>query len=196
MKTIFKVMMLFALVAFANTVMAVGNLKVNILPLNEEKALVAISSLTGSTLQIKVEDDMGRVVYFKETADPSDNYRKVYNFSYLEDGEYNLSVVSNNLTTERAFEIRHGKIKVGDEKTTIEPFFAYEDGYLKLSYLNFAEENMTLYFLEDNQLIYSKKIGNDFNVSEALNLSKLGEGNYVAVLAGRDKEFSYPIEIK
>jgi len=51
MKTMLKVTLLFALVAFANTLFATGNLKVNMLPINDEKAVVAISR----KLQIKVQ---------------------------------------------------------------------------------------------------------------------------------------------
>jgi hypothetical protein len=187
---------MFAFVAFANTLFAVGNLKVNIIPLSSEKAVVAISSLTNSNLKISVTDDMGRLVYFKETTDPGANYRKVYNFSDLEEGKYNLSVVSDNLTTERQFEISNKTITVGEEKTMLEPFFTYEDGYLKFSYLNFNKENVSLYFFDKNELVYSKKIGRDFNVNSALNLSKLREGNYVAILAAGGKEYKYPIDIR
>lgn len=196
MKTILKVTLLFAFVAFANTLFAVGNLKVNIIPLSSEKAVVAISSLTDSNLKISVTDDIGRLVYYKETTDPSANYRKVYNFSDLEDGKYNLSVVSDNLTTERQFEISNKTITVGEEKTMLEPFFSYEDGYLKFSYLNFNKENVSLYFFDKNELVYSKKIGRDFKVNSALNLSKLKEGNYVAILAAGGKEYKYPIDIR
>jgi hypothetical protein len=196
MKTILKVTLLFAFVAFANTLFAAGNLVLNIIPLSSEKAVVAISSLTDSNLKISVTDDVGRLVYYKETTDSSPNYRKVYNFSNLEEGKYNLSVVSDNLTTERPFEINHKTITVGEEKTMLEPFFTYEDGYLKFSYLNFNKENVTLYFFDKNQLVYSKKIGRDFTINSALNLSKLREGNYVAILSAGDKEYKYPIDIR
>jgi hypothetical protein len=195
MKTILKVMMMFALVAFANSLFATGNLKVNILPLSSEKALVAISSFNKSNLKISVEDQMGRIVYYKETTDSSNTYRKVYNFSDLENGAYNLTVVSDGLTTERSFQISENKIQVGAEKTTIEPFFGFENGILKCTYLNFPEENITLNFYANDQLVYSKKIGRNFNVVEALNLSKLDKGSYIAILAAGDKEYSYNINI-
>jgi hypothetical protein len=100
------------------------------------------------------------------------------------------------MTTEREFQMKYGKIKVGTEKTALEPFFAFEDGLLKCSFLNFNHEKTALYFMKDNQLLYSKEIGKNFTVSEALNLSKLDEGNYTAVLASGEKEYAYSIEIK
>lgn len=195
MKTTLKVMMMFAFVAFVNTLFASGNLKVNIIPLKAEKAVVDILSLNNSSLKISVEDNMGRIVYYKETFESGNNYRKVYNFSDLEDGMYNLSVVCNDLTTVRPFQIKHGEIIVGEEKTTIEPFFGYEDGILKYTYLNFPKDNLTLNFYDENQLIYSKKIGRNFNVVEALNLSKLDKGNYIAILSAGEKEYTYEIHI-
>jgi len=196
MKTILKVTFLFALVAFANTLFASGNLKVNMLPVDSEKALVAISALSNSNFNITIVDQKGQIVYYQEATDQGTGYRKVYNFSDLEDGTYKLTVASDNLTAERQFNKSHGQIKVGEEKTTLEPFFGYEAGILRCSYLNFGKEDMTLHFFKNNELIYTKNIGRDFNVQQALNLSKLDKGNYEAVLYAGEKQFTYPIQIQ
>lgn len=196
MKTILKVTLMFAFVAFANTLFASGNLKVNIQPLSAEKAIVAISSLTESNLKIKVEDSRGLIVYYKEVADPAGDYKKVFDFSDLEAGQYKLSVESDRLTAEREFEIKNWKIEVGDEKTTLEPYFGYNDGLLRCSYLNFPKENLTLNFYSQKQLLYTKEMGRNFNVNEALNLSKLDKGTYTAVLSTKDKDYTYDVEIK
>ncbi|MBW8324877.1 MAG: hypothetical protein K0M50_08950 [Prolixibacteraceae bacterium] len=196
MKTILKVTLAFAFVAFANTLFAIGNLKVNIQPISAEKALVAISSLTDSNLKITVEDSSGRIVYYKEVAEPTGDYQKIYDFSDLEAGNYKLSVESDRLTAERSFEIKNWKIEVGKETTSLEPFFGYNDGLLRCSYLNFQKENLTLYFYDKQQLIFTKEIGRNFNVSEALNLSKLDKGTYTAVLSTNKKDYSYNLDIK
>jgi hypothetical protein len=195
MKTILKVTIMFAFIAFANTLFASGNLLVNIFPLSSERALVSISSFRDSNLKISVADNMGRIIYYKETSDPNNNYRRVYDFSDLAEGSYTFSVVSDGFTTERSIKISNRNIQVGDDKTTIEPFFGYENGILKCTYLNFPKDNLTLNFYENDQLIYSKNIGRNFNVIEALSLSKLKKGNYVAILATGEKEFSYSFNI-
>jgi hypothetical protein len=196
MKTMLKVTLVVALFAFANTVFASGNLKVNILPVSGEKALVDISTLTNSNLKISVANDLGQLVYYNETTEPADNYRKLFNFSDLEDGHYLLSVESLNLTTQRSFQISNNRITVGDEKSSIEPFFGYKDGLLRCTYLNFTKDNLTLDFYSNSQLIYSKEIGHDFAVSEALSLAKLDKGNYTAVLSTGTKSHAYEIAIK
>jgi hypothetical protein len=196
MKTILKVTLLFAFAAFVNTAFAAGNLNVNIVPLSADKAVVAISSLTDSSLKISVEDELGRIIYYKETEEPAGDYRKVFDFSYLEEGIYKLTVESDKLITKREFEIDNAKISVGKEKTTLEPFFYYKDNLLRCSYLNFEKENLKLYFFDQGELIYTKEIGRNFTVSEALNLSKLDKGNYTAMLSTGEKDYTYDIEIK
>ena len=191
-----KVTFLFALVAFANTLFAAGNLKVNIVPVKAEKALVAISKLSDADFDITIADENGQIVYYKENSNPSENYRQVYDFSDLENGTYYLTVVSNDLTAERQFNLSHGQITVGEEKTTLQPFFGYQAGILKCSYLNFEKDKVTLTFYKNDEQIYSKKIGRDFNIHHALNLSKLDKGEYKAVLYAGEKQFKYPIEIQ
>lgn len=195
MKTTLKVMVMFAFVAIANSLFAIGNLKLNIEPLSDEKAVVAISSLTESNLKISLEDNKGRIVFFNEVSEPSGNYRKTYNFSELEDGAYTLLVESDNLTTKRTLDIKYGRILVGEERTTIQPFFNCDGDVLRLSYLNFPKENLTFYFFDKGNVVYSKKFGRDFTVNHAINLSKLQPGNYVAVLSTREKDYTYSVDI-
>jgi hypothetical protein len=196
MKTISKLTMLFAFVAFANTLMAAGNLKVNILPLNSEQAVVAITTVDAANLQISIENDKGEKVYYKETDADNKDYRKVFDFSNLEKGEYKLSVSTNGLTTERNFSIDNENIAVGSEKSVLEPYFAYKDGVLKISYLNFPEENMNLSFYTDGDLVYSKEMGKKFNASEGFDLSKLEKGNYTVVLSTTSQSYSYDLDLK
>jgi hypothetical protein len=194
-KTISKLTMLFAFVAFANTLLAGGNLKVNILPLTSETAVVAISSVDASNLQISIENENGEKVYYKETDAENKDYRKVFDFSNLERGDYKLSVTTNGLTTERNFSIDKN-IAVGKEKSLIEPYFAYKNGVLKVSYLNFPEENVSLNFYANNDLVYSKEIGTKFNVTEGYDLSKLDKGSYSVVLSTDSKSYSYDLDLK
>jgi hypothetical protein len=195
-KTISKVTMLLAFVAFANTLMATGNLKVNILPITSETAVVAISNAQASNFQIRIANNKGEVVYYKETDSESIDYRKIFDFSELENGDYKLSVTVDVATTEREFSIKNHNIAVGKEKSRIEPFFAYKDGVLKLSYLNFSEEKLNLNFYSGNELIYSKEIGKDFSVQEGYNLSKLDKGVYAVVLSTNDKSYTYNVEVE
>jgi len=194
MKTILKITAVFVFVAFSAGSFAMGNLKLNIQPLSAEKAVVSISTLTQSNFVVSVADQNDRIVYYKEYSDLPGNYQSVYDFSNLENGNYKLTVASNDLTTEREFTKNSKNIEVGEESTTQEPFFNYEDNMLKLTYLNFMNDNLTIVFYDGNEKIYSKKIGSDFTINEGLDLSKLEAGNYQAILFAGNKTYSYNIE--
>ena len=195
MNTISKVTMLFAFVAFANTLMATGNLKVNIVPMKAEKAVVEISSAAASNFQISISNNNGEVVYYNETDKESSDYRKVFDFSDLENGKYKLSVTVDNQTTERFFNIKNKNLAVGKEKNSMKPFFAYKDGILKLSYLNFPEKSMNLNLYNGDDLVYSEEIGNQFAVNKGLNLSKLDKGNYSVSFSTDDKTYTYNVVV-
>jgi hypothetical protein len=195
MNTISKVTMLLAFVAFANTLMATGNLKVNITPLTNEKAVVAISNEAASNFKISIANDKGEVIYYNETDGGSNDYRKVFDFSDLENGKYKLKATVDKQTTERAFVIKKNKLAVGKERNIIAPFFGYKNGVLKLSYLNFSEKDMSLDLYNGNDLVYSKNMGNQFAVNKGFNLSKLDKGSYSVVFSADNNTYSYNIVV-
>jgi hypothetical protein len=195
-KSFSKVTMLLAFVAFANTLMASGNLKLNILPLTSEKAVVAISNNEAANFQISIENDRGEKVFYKETHSDTKDYRRIFDFSDLENGDYKLTVSVDGSTAERTFKIGSDNIAVGKEKNLTEPYFAFKDGILKLSYLNFPEENLNVNFYKNDDLIFSKEIGNKFNVIEGFDLSKLEKGDYSVRLSGESKTFTYNVNVK
>ena len=108
--------MIFALVAFANTLMAAKTLTIEIQPLSANNAVIAISSPDNSNLKIKVENNSGEVVYYREITGEGIYYRHMVDFSDFERGMYKLTVESNGVVSERPFKISNKTIKVGKEK--------------------------------------------------------------------------------
>lgn len=196
MKTTLKVTLVLALALLAGNLFASGNLKLNIHPLNDEKAFVSISALTNADLKISITDDCGNLVYYQESEAPATNYRKVFNFSELENGIYSMKVVSNDLVTERQIKKTTNNIAIGDERTVGKPFFCVDDNILKYSYMNYAQENIVFHLYGNDQEIYKRNVGRDFIVQQALGLSKLRQGQYQAVLTAGNEQFTYNIEVK
>jgi len=189
--------MMFAIIVIANVALATGNLRVDILPLNAERAVVAISSSAENSFEISIENSAGEIVYYNETEGKMADYRKVYDFSKLEDGKYTLIVNIDGATTKRDFNIdSKNMIKVGKMKSIVEPYFAFNDDVLRVAYLNYPGEKMDLLIYDGNDLIYNKALENTFSVNEGLNLSKLKAGNYQVVLATGDQVFDYTVEVK
>ncbi|KOH47082.1 T9SS type A sorting domain-containing protein [Sunxiuqinia dokdonensis] len=196
MKTFRTISMMLALTVIANIALATGNLRVNILPLNAERAVVAISNDGETKFQISIEDAYGSVVYFKETEGNVADYRKVYDFSKLENGNYKLIVSLDGVKGQREFAINNGSINVGKEKMLATPFFSYKEDILRVAFLNHAGEKTNLYIYNDGELVYSKALENSFSVNEGLNLSKLASGEYQVVLASGNEVYDYAVAVK
>jgi hypothetical protein len=188
--------MMIALTVIANIALATGNLRVNILPLTAERAVVAISNDTESKFQISIEDSKGSVVYFKETEGKMADYRKIYDFSQLESGDYRLVVSIDGTIGKRNFSIGNKEISVGREKILAAPFFSYKDDVLRVAYLNHEGEKINLYIYADGELVYSKALENTFSVNKGLNLSKLSAGDYKVVLASGNELYNYAVAVK
>jgi len=193
MKTMVKITLVIAFLMAANSLFAAGNLKVSVLPVSSENVLFSITSLANSDLDISVSNARGIIVYTNQNAEPSDNNLVEFNLNDLPDGKYNMKVISHDLTLERKFLKSDNGIKLGKEKTFMMPYFGLNDEMLRCTYLNFSGENVRLYFLKGKQLLYSKELGNFFNISEGLNISKLGEGTYEVILSAGGKDYSFKV---
>ena len=194
MKTILKVTLVLALAAFAGNIFAAGNLRVNILPVSGKKAVIAVLTCCNSNYNISIINEEGRIVYSKEDLEPIEDYLHEFDLTQLQDGKYKVKVMSQDITTERKFRKTIDGVKVGKEITTIKPYFGYKDGILRCTYLNFPKDNLMLYFLKGNKLLYSKELDKTFNVTEGMNLSRLESGNYEVILTAGDKEYSFLVD--
>lgn len=180
----------------ATSVMATGNLKMNISTGDNEEAVVEISNLKTSVFQIDVKNEYGEVVFQKKTKVPSTNYKRVYDFSGLDDGTYSMTVKIDREMTEKRLDIRNGQVYVVAEKKVVEPFFMHDSQYFKMSYLNFTGEDVKLYVYDINRNeIYQKNFTSDFTIHHGLDLSKLPRGNYEFVLSSGNDIFDYRIQL-
>jgi hypothetical protein len=178
------------------TAMASGNLRVNIAPGNNEMADVAISNVKMSTFKIDVTDEYGEIIFSKETKSPANNYKRSYDFSRLEDGTYFFTVKVDNESTETKFDIENGEMKIIEEKKRIDPVFIMDNKQLKLSYLNFGQENTNLYVYDRNRnLVYEKDLKSGFVTQHGVDFSKAPRGNYEVVLSSGNDVHSYDVFI-
>lgn len=193
MKTIRTFIAIIALVASANIASASGNLRVDILPLTSSRAVVAVSSKADAKFEISIENSYGEVIYYKETEGDATDYRKVYDFSRLGDGEYRVIASIDGATSERTFSVGPREISVGDLKYVADPVFSFNNDVLRVAYLNYPGEKVNLKIYDGNEEIYSKTIDSNFAVNEGLNLAKLAKGNYQVVLASGNEVFDYTV---
>lgn len=190
MKTIATIII--ALAAMVAT--AAEKPRLDIYPISEERAVVALINTPSSKHEVTVKSESGKIVYYKQTLKNDGDYRKIFDFSALENGKYELSFKVDNYLVKRDIQIEKSTLKVGETEFRYDPFFRQEGDVLKLSYLNFDQNNLSLVFIKDREVVYSTTLGREFNTVRGFDLSKLERGNYQVVLADGSNDFYYTIE--
>ena len=190
MKTI-KLAVTMALVALATFTNAVERPKLNVIPVNNERAIVAVSNENAAYMELSILASNGDVVYYRQTKDPVTSYHKLYDFKNLAHGKYVLNLKVNDTNVTNGFEVSAKGIKVGENKMTFDPWFAFSNNELKVSYLNFDQEDLYLYLYNDNGLVYQKRLGKDFSITKGYDLTKLQKGNYRAVLSSDSSDYTF-----
>lgn len=193
MKTI-KLFFTVTALAIAAIATAVEKPKLDVIPLSADRAIVSISNENAVYLEVSVESkEDGSMVYYKQSSKPVKDYQKIFDFENLKNGEYVLTLKVDKTKVSRDFAVNYSGIDVGNSKMRFDPYFDYNDGVLKFSYLNFERENLKLKIYKNNNLVYQTRLGNDFAVSSGYDLSKLEEGEYRVQLASMDEKYNYDI---
>ena len=172
---------------------AVEKPKMNVVPLSSDRAVVSIQNDKPAVFELSIVAKNGDLVYYKQSAKPLNTYQKVYDFKELENGNYTLTLKVNDTRLSKDFEVASSGIYVGESKLRFDPYFAFADDVLKLSFLNFDGESYSLNIYDENGLVYKSRLGNDFNMVNGYDLSALAKGNYDIVLSSVNSEFTYSI---
>lgn len=193
MKTI-KFLSVLVLVAVVGIATAVEKPQMNVIRLDNEKALIAIANEKPAHFELSIESENGDLVYYKESETEITNLRQVVNYSALEKGLYTLKLKVNDTSATKEFKIDNRGLNVGETKINYDPYFSYSDNVLKLSFLNFDKENIQFRIYNNGELEFENKLGKDFVISAGYDLSKLKPGKYQIELSSLTNQFSYNIE--
>lgn len=192
MKTI-KFLSTVTAVAIVAIATAVEKPKMNVIPINADRAIVAITNENAAYFELSIESENGEMVYYKQSNKPLTDYKKIFDFADLEEGSYVMDLKVNDTKLTRDFEVSYRNINVGTSKMSFDPYFGFKDNVLKFSYLNFDEENLTMSIYNNEGIVYKSKLGNDFTILSGYNLSNLKEGEYKVVLSSLNNEYSYSL---
>lgn len=194
MKTVKTTFLVAVLAILSTAVFATGNLKANMSQAGADKAVIAATNMKLEFFEIEVQDEFGETI-FSKTTEADANYQRTYDFSALEDGVYHLNVKHGNEYYKKRFQLESGDVTVLEERKVAEPFFMHDGDHVKMSYLNFPKEDVSIYVYDDNELLHEQKLGNDFSVHKAIDMSELRSGYYKIVLASGYEVFEHDVTV-
>lgn len=194
MKT-FRLVIFLAAIFGSNVASASGNATLNLIPVEDQKVLVAFESAIPGQISLTLTDSDDRVVYYKSTFSPKAEYRGIYNLSELQDGAYTLSVNSGDARISRNIEIKNKELAFSDPVFGNTPVFSLNKQLLDISFLNNQLENVSVQIFRNNSLVYASQLGDGLIVQNRFDLSRLPGGDYRVYLVSGNDTYTFDAEI-
>lgn len=184
-----------AITALACFIVAIGHAtdfpKMNVIPIEEEKALIAYQSSEATPLEITLTNDEGEILYFKRTQKRHNEYKKVFDFSELGEGKFCICVNFGNRSISRNVTIAEGNISIGEPQRLYEPYFFLKDKKLNVSFFNCPQKPVYVNIYKNGKHIEGIHLGKGLTIQKRLNLSRLESGEYEIVLSDLFKDHKY-----
>ncbi len=181
---------LIAAVGFASDVP-----KLNIIKTDDHKALIAYKADFVNTLEIMVCDENGDVLYFKRTKNPQAEFSKIFDFSEIGNGNYNVCVNYGNQSIARELNVSKKQIKISDTERKYEPYFKLNDCKLNVSHLNVPLKSVYLNIYKNGQQISCVNLGKKMAIQKCINMSKLPKGEYDILLTDQINEHWFFVQL-
>ncbi|HZH73992.1 MAG TPA: hypothetical protein VFD91_15960 [Mariniphaga sp.] len=178
----------------AVTVSATKIPTLNVVPLKEQRALMAFESEKPTAVEVSLKNQKGETLYYKKSKAAVEELKLILNFKNLVDGVYDVSVELDNCKLNRQIKLTGHKVsEVGDASRTYGPYCKFEDNLLKISYLNTTQNNVLLNLYHQGKHVAGKKLGKEMCIQKAIDLSKLEKGEYSVVIGDKLNKFYFVI---
>ena len=193
MKRTFILSFVIATTLVSQLALASGAFRANTVTRKENKAILEISDNADKKYEISITDASGDEVYYKKVLGEQQNFKRMYDLSKLEDGVYKVEVNTDGELNEQFVTVSPKGVELGESIKVVHPFFSFKDDLLIMTYLNFGSEDMSLSVYDNDGLVWSKEIGNKFELQKAFDFSKLDKGDYRIVLASEVHDYEYDL---
>ena len=195
MKTKIRILTILAFVfAAAIGVNAGETPKMNVVALDDSRALVAVEQNVPATSVFSITTEDGQVVYYKETKKAHAGFKSVFDLSALTDGNYTVKFKTGTTTVNRELSIDNGDIDVAPAKTEYAPVFALDGDMLKVSYFNAGQNALDLKVYKGSGIVFNTDLGNDVAIQQGIDLSNLEKGTYDIALTSAGESYWFSVK--
>lgn len=190
-RNLFTILAIFiALTGFASE-----KVKMNVIALGSEEALVAFNAETPTNFEVTIKNNLSEMVYYYKSKKAVQAYRQKFDFSDLSNGKYFLCFNYGNKSLNSELTITKNEIKASPVFKAMEPYFGQEGNKLNVSFLNKAQKPVFINIYQDEHHVTGAKLGRDFSIQKCVNLSNLEKGKYKVVLSDWFGDHSCEVQI-
>jgi len=190
-------LLLFLGVLATSSTKAMGTVRINLVPGEQEKLMVDVLEAPGSLYQVELKDNKGDIVFYDTKESDSYDNKSVYNLSDLHNGKYTFEVKLGNENDMKDLVVNNKTVRIVNQEEQISPYFKRDGKYLEFSFPNLEDNNVRvlLYNNDSKHWIFQERISPEFDIQQALNLEKLRPGSYKAVLISGNGRYDYNFDL-
>lgn len=164
---------------------------INISPMKEDsRAKVEIEVPTREDVNVTVMDPTGMVIH-NDFINKNSEYRKVYDFSQVDDGVYTFVSKSGFITVTKTIELKDNSVSIMNKEFSYAPVFAIDGDILKVSFLNKSQEEISISLIDSSKDYLKEKGDNSLAYGKMIDIKNLPAGEYIFALAVGGKEYNY-----
>ena len=160
---------------------------------SDKTATINFDAYTPQNFELTVKTENGEILYYKKGEKPVDNFSTVYNFNKLENGKYDVTLDFGSCSLISHVNVKENNVVFGEVSQNCKPYIQFDDGQLKLSFLNRSQKNVFLNVYQNGEHIDGKKLGKDFCMQKMVDYSKLKKGTYKFVISGEFSDYTFSI---
>ena len=149
---------------------------------------------------ITIENTDHTVQYYSANVKNAEDYKKLFDFSHLQDGTYYFTANVDGKTIRKEFIKEGDKIETAEmrkiKKQAYEPMFRKIDNTLVCYYQNPDDETVNVHFADDNGSFFTDSDDSGKIFFKRYDLSKLPKGTYEVGLSDGSYFYSYKLKIE
>ncbi len=191
MKNLKRIALGLALLLGTSSAFATGNIHINSY-LKTDYSIVSIVNSLESNLTMKIYDNSGNLYYSKKV-DATTTTQKLFDFSFLADGTYKITLTGKQERIEKAFKVNNNKLvtELAQKNTEKTIFRAVKDAFY-LTYLSINNTNFKISIRDrDENEFFINSYAAKPTFSRKFNVEALPKGDYKVRLVSDNKEYNY-----
>lgn len=173
-----------------------GNMIVHASVMSNKKVVLRISDAPKRALELNIENaTTGELVYQKRLSKDT-VYLKVFSLSNLPEGEYSLTIETEEKIYRKFLGITRDSCLLLGEAEDYKPIFDNENENLLITFRNSQDENLKVLFRNNLGIFFKDEPNQATWFRRKYNLSMLEPGSYQVDLLAGDDTYSYSFEIR
>jgi hypothetical protein len=169
---------------------------VRLVVLPEKKVMVETNELQQQAAKVEITDLSNSEIVYDATLPENSPHKVVYNLSELPEGNYEMTVKTENKVYQNDLQIEPDKAMLVKESVYTQPVFRDGEGKLGVTFTNKSHDPVTVRFSDNEEDFFTDKIPIRTSFTRTYNLGSLPAGDYNVEFSVGPRTYYHAVHIQ